>query len=46
MDEGSNDVDMRVAVGDHHALRLCRSSARVIDDKQIGFGDIRLNEVR
>ena len=43
--ERSNRVDVRVAVGDHHALRSGRRTARVVDAEQIAFADLRLEEL-
>ena len=40
MDERSHDVQVRVAVGDHHAFRARRRSTCVVDGQEIGFGDI------
>ena len=44
MGEGSHDIQIRVAVGDHHALRPCRRSARVVDGQEIGLGDFDFAE--
>ena len=46
MDKGPHGVDVRIPVGDHHTLRPCRRSARIVDGEQIGLGDFRLGEVR
>ena len=38
--ERAHDVQVRVAVGDHHSFRPRRRSTRIVDGQKIGFGDL------
>ncbi len=40
MDQTADDIDVGVAVRDHHALRSRRCTAAVVDGEEIVFGDV------
>ena len=45
MDQGSDDIHVSIAVGDHDPLGPCRCSTGVVDGEEIVLGDIVLGEV-
>ena len=45
VDQRPDRVHVRVAVGDHHALRPPGGAAGIVDGQEIGLGDLRLFEM-
>jgi hypothetical protein len=45
MDKRSHDIQIRIAVRDHHAFRPRCRPARVVDREKIGLGDLGMLEI-
>ena len=44
VEQRSNDVEVGVAVGDHHAFGTRRRATRVVDGEEVALGDVGPND--